>query len=192
MNLIRHFCTVIRHRHRVISHCRKAGILRQGLIHDLSKFSPPEFVPGVRYFQGNRSPNAREREVYGYSSAWMHHKGRNKHHFEYWTDVDPVTNKYAPVRMPVRYAAEMFCDRVAASKIYLGSLYKDSSSLDYYRSGNAASCMHPDTAALLESWLSLLAESGEKAAFAAVRKAVKDDRATRKAAGRTKPFETPR
>ena len=26
-----------------------------------------------------------------YSSAWLHHKGRNKHHLEYW--IDYTTNK---------------------------------------------------------------------------------------------------
>ena len=85
-NFIGHFRTITRHRHKVIAHCRKAGIFWQGLRHDLSKYSPSEFLPGVKYYQGTRSPNEGERDVYGYSLAWMHHKGRNKHHFEYWTD----------------------------------------------------------------------------------------------------------
>ena len=80
----KHFCTITRHRHQVIRNCYHAGILWQGLRHDLSKYSPTEFIPGAKYYQGNRSPNAEEREVNGYSVAWMHHQGRNKHHFEYW------------------------------------------------------------------------------------------------------------
>ena len=71
--LIAHFSTITRHRHLVIAHCIKAGITFQGLLHDLSKYSPAEFIPGVRYYQGTRGPNEREREVIGYSSAWMHH-----------------------------------------------------------------------------------------------------------------------
>lgn len=74
----------------------------------------------MKYFQGTRSPNEAERELNGYSLAWMHHKGRNRHHFEYWIDVDPVEKIYKPVKMPLRFLAEMFCDRVAASKIYRG------------------------------------------------------------------------
>ena len=85
-NTVRHFITITRHRHKVIYHCAKAGILWQGLFHDLSKYSPTEFVEGMKFYQGTRSPNERAREVYGYSKAWIHHKGRNKHHFEYWTD----------------------------------------------------------------------------------------------------------
>ena len=56
-------------------------------MHDLSKYSREEFWTGVRYYQGNRSPNAAERETVGFSKAWLHHKGRNKHHYEYWIDV---------------------------------------------------------------------------------------------------------
>ena len=81
-----HLSTITRHRHAVIRHCRKAGIFWQGLRHDLSKYSPTEFWQGVRYYEdGKRSPNEAEREAYGYSLAWMHHRGHNRHHFEYWS-----------------------------------------------------------------------------------------------------------
>lgn len=180
MNLFGHLKTVFKHRHRVMVHCFRVGIPLQGLRHDLSKFSPSEFFPGVKYYQGNRSPNTLERELHGYSAAWMHHKGRNKHHFEYWNDVDPATKLYKPVRMPVKYVAEMFCDRVAASEIYRGKLYTADYPLEYYRSGRAADAMHPDTARLLEGWLVTLAEEGEDAAFSAVKQAVAADRKERK------------
>ena len=125
MNIWGHFKTITRHRHQVIKHCKKAGILWQGLFHDLSKYSPSEFVVGAKFYQGTRSPNEMERKVFGYSRAWMHHKGRNKHHFEYWTDYNPETRTYGPVKMPLRHVKEMFCDRVAASKIYQGEKYTD-------------------------------------------------------------------
>ena len=80
-NALKHFITVTRHRHKVFVHCVKVGIPLQGLLHDLSKYSLTEFVPGAKYYRGNRSPNEAEREDIGYSKAWMHHKGRNKHHF---------------------------------------------------------------------------------------------------------------
>ena len=82
-----HFKTITKHRHKVIRNCFKAGIFWQGLRHDLSKYSPTEFIPGAKFYLGTRSPNEKEREVYGYSMAWMHHKGRNKHHYEYWYDI---------------------------------------------------------------------------------------------------------
>lgn len=164
-----HFRTITKHRHKVIAHCFRAGIGRQGLFHDLSKYTPTEFLPGARYYQGTRSPNERERELFGYSAAWMHHKGRNRHHFEYWNDLNPATKRYEPVRMPMRYVKEMFCDRVAASKIYQGKAYTNGHPLAYFLKGNARAKMHPDTADLLEEWLRMLEAEGEEKTFAHLR-----------------------
>ena len=102
-----HLKTITHHRHLVMRGCFRMGLIWQGLTHDLSKYSPTEFFAGVRYYQGNRSPNTAEREANGYSLAWMHHKGRNRHHFEYWTDLSPETRTYEPVDMPVKYLCEI-------------------------------------------------------------------------------------
>ena len=166
---LKHFFTITKHRHRVIRHCFRAGIGWQGLFHDLSKYTPTEFLPGARYYQGTRSPNERERELFGYSLAWMHHKGRNRHHFEYWNDLNPATKLYEPVPMPLRFVKEMFCDRVAACKIYRGKDYSDGDALAYFLRGNARKKMHNDTADLLEDWLRRLAEDGEKITFDYIR-----------------------
>lgn len=167
---IKHFITITRHRNKVISHCFKAGIGFQGLFHDLSKYSLAEFIPSAKYYLGTRSPNEKEREMHGYSLAWMHHKGRNKHHFEYWVDINPETKRYEPVRMPLRYVSEMFCDRIAASKIYQGGNYTEQHPLNYFLRGNARSKMHPDTADLLEGWLRMLSEKGEDETFAHIKR----------------------
>ena len=99
--------------------CFRMGLYWQGLIHDLSKYSLTEFKTGVEYYQGNKSPNAAEREDKGYSEAWLHHKGRNRHHYEYWTDVTKDRSLgIVGIKMPVKYVAEMFADRVAACKTY--------------------------------------------------------------------------
>ncbi len=170
---IRHFLTITKHRHRVMAHCFKAGIGFQGLFHDLSKYSPAEFLPGARYYQGTRSPNEAEREVYGYSPAWLHHKGRNKHHFEYWTDYNPKERRVLPVKMPRRYVAEMFCDRVAASKIYRGMDYTDDYPLTYFLRGKGKRSIHPETSEEIEMLLRMLAEKGEKATFSFLKRWVK-------------------
>lgn len=173
LSAIHHFRTITKHRHKVIAHCFRAGIGWQGLFHDLSKYSPSEFRMGMRYYQGKRSPNEAEREDVGYSLAWMHHKGRNRHHFEYWNDVNPKTKFYEPVEMPLNYLIEMFCDRVAACKVYKGKDYTDASALEYYLRGNAKNIMHPQTAAELERLLRLLAEKGEDASFAETKRMLK-------------------
>ena len=173
-NCIGHFKTITKHRHMVIAHSKKAGILFQGLRHDLSKYGPTEFRAGVKFYTGNKSPNEGERRAYGYSKAWLHHKGRNKHHFEYWTDYNTVTHKITPVPMPKRYIAEMFCDRVAASKIYQGKNYTQQHPLEYFMKSKATRFIHQETSDILEDLLVTLAEQGEDAAFRKVRKMLKD------------------
>lgn len=163
--LLGHFKTITRHRHAVIVHCMKVGILKRGLLHDLSKYSPAEFLAGVRFYMGDRSPNEAEREMHGYSSAWLHHKGRNRHHFEYWTDYNPKTRRVEPVKMPLVFVKEMFCDRIAASKIYQGEKYTTSHPLEYFLRGKPRRVIHPETSDLLEGWLVMLAERGEKETF---------------------------
>lgn len=169
-NYFGHFKTITKHRHKVMENCFKAGIPVRGLLHDLSKYSPSEFIPGGKYYQGFRSPNESEREDKGYSSAWIHHKGINKHHFEHWTDYNPVEKKLMPVPMPEKYVVEMFCDRVAASKIYMGEKYTDRSPLEYYEKGKTKRFIHPETADKIEFLLTMLAEKGENETFAYIRK----------------------
>lgn len=168
----RHFKTITYHKLLVMKGCFRVGLYRQGLLHDLSKYSPTEFSVGVRYYQGTRSPNNAEREDRGYSAAWMHHKGRNRHHYEYWQDYSGDPEKkgcMVPVRMPDRYLAEMIMDRIAASRVYKGKAYTDASPLEYYQSGSAHGLIHPQTAETLERFLRMLAEEGEEKTFVCIR-----------------------
>ena len=170
MSFFKHFKTVTQHRHKVIAHAFKAGIPLRGLLHDLSKYSPTEFLTGARFYKGTRSPNDGERAAYGYSKAWMHHKGRNRHHFEYWTDYNPQTKRLEPVKMPIKFVKEMFCDRVAAGRVYLGDKFTNDNPINYFKNGRAKDFMHPKTAKLLEEWLLILQSDGEKAVFKQIRK----------------------
>ncbi|MBQ5566105.1 MAG: catalase [Clostridia bacterium] len=169
-SIIKHFITITKHRHQVIRLCRKAGIFWQGLGHDMSKYSPSEFFVGAKFYQGTRSPNEAEREAYGYSKAWMHHKGRNRHHFEYWTDYNPKTRTLEPVEMPLKYVKEMFCDRVAAGKIYNGEKYTDADPIKYFLKGKDKRVIHPKTSDLLEKLLTMLRDEGEEKTFEYIRK----------------------
>ncbi len=165
MKAWQHFWTITRHRHAVLAGCFRVGLYYQGLTHDLSKYSPVEFWNGAKYFQGTRSPNTAEREDRGYSLAWMHHKGRNRHHFEYWTDLDLTTKRYAPVPMPRRYLVEMVMDRRAACLIYQGKNYTDASALEYFLRSKDRIEMHPQTQRELEYILTMLRDRGEKETF---------------------------
>ena len=175
MHIIKHFITITKHRHIVIKLCFKLGIPFRGLLHDLSKYSFEEFIPGAKYYQGNKSPNVVEREFNSYSKAWMHHKGRNKHHFEYWIDINLSTGVYEPVKMPLVYLKEMFADRVAATKVYRKKEYHPSDVLDYYLSREKHLNMHKDTQETLKKWLEMLKNKGEKETFKYVKKYKEED-----------------
>ena len=169
MNAWGHFKTITSHKFLVMKYCFKVGLYKQGFLHDLSKYSPTEFMVGAKYYQGTRSPNNAEREATGVSTSWLHHKGRNKHHFEYWTDYNPKTRRMEAVEMPLKYVKEMFCDRVAAGKIYLDDKYTNDNPIEYFLKGNAKTSMHPNTAKLLEGWLMMLQQEGEEKTFAYIK-----------------------
>lgn len=154
-----HFRTVFLHRATVRKLCFKCGLYKQGLLHDLSKYSFTEFWSGVKFYTGTKSPHVKEREICGYSAAWLHHKGHNKHHPEYWQDIRP-NGKTEPIEMPPKYFAEMVCDRVAASMIYLGDKYTDAAPLDYYLSHKDEVQMHLNTHASLEAWFVKIKDAG--------------------------------
>ena len=172
----------------VMQGCFAVGLYWQGLLHDLSKYMPSEFMVGARYFQGTQSPNNAERKEKGYSSAWLHHKGRNRHHLEYWIDYDPEQGfAMGGMKMPERYVAEMFCDRVAASQTYLGDRYTDAAPWEYYVKSADHYLMHPETRALLERLLRLLRDAGEEPTLAYIREEVLHRRDYR-----SRPAEQPR
>ena len=133
MKAWQHLKTILHHKRLVRAGCFKVGLYRQGIMHDWSKYSPTEFLVGCKYYQGNMSPNNAERVARGYSSAWLHHKGRNKHHMEYWIDYSVDKEKgICGMEIPVKYVVEMYIDRVSAAKNYQKGAYTDRSPLEYY------------------------------------------------------------
>ena len=173
MHILEHLRTVNRHRHLVRKYCFRLGLYWQGLTHDLSKYSPTEFWRSAKYYQGYRSPNDQERLVNGVSLSWLHHKGRNRHHFEYWTDYNLARKCVMPIKMPLKYVIEMFCDRVAASKTYMKDKYTDAYPLEYFERGKSTRSIDPETSALLEKLLIMLRDEGEKKTFRYIRKELK-------------------
>ncbi|MCQ2552007.1 MAG: DUF5662 family protein [Clostridia bacterium] len=170
-----HLSTVLEHKKYVRKACFKMGLYGQGLTHDLSKFSPTEFIPSVHYFLGTKSPTTAERQDKGYSTSWMHHQGRNKHHFEYWVDYTGKNRaERAAIEMPLKYVAEMVADRYAACKTYHKADYKQTDALEYFAGEKDKIPMHPNTKALLEEILTIMANDGENAAFAYVKKLLKE------------------
>ena len=160
-----HLSTITRHKMKVTSLCFKMGLYKQGLLHDLSKYSWVELSAGFKYYQGDRSPIDAEKRALGYSLGWLHHKGRNKHHWEYWLDRGGKDGILMCFEMPKNYVKESVCDRVAACMIYQKDKYTDASAYHYFMGGTDKDYMHPKTAALMKHYLTLIKEKGLDEAF---------------------------
>ena len=162
-----HFKTITKHKLMVMHYCFRIGLYKQGLLHDLSKYTPSEFLVGCKYYQGNRSPNNAEREDTGVSTAWLHHKGRNKHHYEHWVDysINDPEHVIMGAQMPRKYVAEMVMDRIAASRTYRGRAYTDGDPYAYFSRSKDVLTMHPETKRELDKVLRMLEKKGEPYTF---------------------------
>lgn len=172
-NALGHFRTITNHKLLVMKYCFKVGLYKQGLLHDLSKYTWIEFSAGIKYYKGYVSPNGIQKKVEGLSTAWLHHKGRNKHHFEYWIDYGINAEEgLKGMKMPVKYVVEMFIDRMSASMNYQKEKYTDKSPLEYYEKRAEYYLLHEDTRKQLEFLLNKLAKDGEKETLKFIKKEV--------------------
>jgi hypothetical protein len=155
----KHIKTVSKHRWIVFRLMCRCGLPLQGAIHDLSKFSATEFIPSAKYFQGNRSPIEAEKEKNGYSKAWMHHKGHNPHHWEYWVDFGS-SGEPIPAKIPYKYVIEMMCDYVAAGMTYSKEKWTQDEPLRYFDAVLKGRHFHPETERLLRTYLTEISKRG--------------------------------
>lgn len=152
-----HIKTVTKHKWVVFKLCCKVGIPFRGLRHDLSKFSPTEFLESIQYYTGTHSPIPEARKDKGYSRAYLHHRGRNKHHFEYWVDFE--TKQVAPV-IPYKYVLEAVCDDLAAGIVYSGEKWKRSTQYDYWMKKRQRTIVNPKVDGFVTEVFSQVKENG--------------------------------
>ena len=151
----KHLWVVNKHRFLVFRLCVRCGVIWRGLTHDLSKYSPTEFIEGATYFSGDHSPIPNCRKKVGYSLAWVHHIHHNKHHAEYWIDYP----RY--IMMPYSYAVESICDRIAACKVYHKNDYTQKDALEYWNHTKERTPAHPNLIQFYQTVFEDLAKYGE-------------------------------
>ena len=151
--VVGHFCTITHHKWMVFKLCVRAGIPWRGFMHDWSKYSPTEFWESAKYYTGKRSPIFYCKQENGYSKAWLHHKGRNKHHYEYWYDYTAPDE--TPV-IPYKYTVEMICDTLAAGIIYRGKEWTNSWQKEYWERTNHLAKLNPKIFNLLQKFMKKL------------------------------------
>lgn len=139
-----HLKTVLTHKWWVLYYAIQAGIPWQGFMHDWSKFHPIEFFEGVKYYNGKRSPIEVCKEQNGISLAWLHHKGRNPHHYEYWIDYLDIGGR--PHEIPHKYVKELICDWLAAGRTYYGKKFTFEREFNYVQTKLTLSNINARTA----------------------------------------------
>ena len=157
IKILKHTKLVLKHKWVVFKLCCKVGIPWRGFMHDWSKFSPTEFIESINYYVGNRSPILLCKEDKGYSEAWLHHKGRNKHHHEYWIDL---TLPEKTSIMPYKYAAEMICDKMAAGIVYQGNKWTKDWQINYYMREREKCLIHPQIDKFMIATFTGVSENG--------------------------------
>lgn len=158
-NLYNHWKTIHTHRKWVKRYCFLAGIPWRGLTHDLSKYSSTEFFESARYWTGFSSPITEAKKAQGYSRAWLHHKGRNRHHWAYWTDnYSEGTTTHL---MPCNDFVELVCDFLGAARAYCGEDFSYKKEYEWWcddrEKGNKG--MHPLNKKMLDIIFSDLAQA---------------------------------
>lgn len=154
-----HFKTICKHKYYVGKYCFMAGIPIRGILHDMSKFSPTEFIESVKYYQGTRSPIEACKEANGYSKAWLHHKGRNSHHYEYYQDnFDSLASSDFKgehhLKMPFKDACELICNYLGAGRAYMGKHFNFSGEYDWWLNKTSKPiAMHPHTKMFVDNVL---------------------------------------
>ena len=158
-NALKHTKLITKHKWVVFKLSCMAGIPWRGLLHDLSKYSLTEFGESIKYYVGTHSPITEARKDKGYSEAWLHHKGRNKHHSEYWIDLD--SPEKTPI-MPYKYVAEMLCDKLAAGIVYEGKNWTKEYELGYWLKETEKVLMNEKLKELVTDFMEQVSEKGIK------------------------------
>ena len=159
MKALKHFNLITKHKWIVFKLCLKAGIPFRGLMHDLSKYSLTEFIESAKFYVGDHSPITEAKKANGYSKAWLHHKGRNKHHYEYWQDDFDHGGKQ--IQIPFKYALELVCDYLAAGKAYMKKDFSYDAEYNWWLNKKSNPiAMHPQTMLFVDMMLLELKNRG--------------------------------
>lgn len=131
---------ILEHKKNVFIECWKRGLYFHAFTHDLSKFSPVEFISYTKHFYGTKEDKIYSNFDYG----WLNHQRKNKHHWDYWVDSDGVA-----LRIPEKYIKQMVCDWKA-----MGRKFGDTAQ-SYYLNNKQRMKLNSITVILLERELGI-------------------------------------
>lgn len=163
---LKYLKNLLRHKWFVFVECCRLGIPWLGIVHDLSKFLPSEWLPYARYFYGKWPTEeeadrqfpfgtvlTKEKVAAQFDVAWLHHQHRNKHHWQRWLltlDSARSDGRLFPIAMPDRYRREMLADWRGA-----GRAYGNPDTRVWYLANRDKMRLHPETRAWVEEMLGI-------------------------------------
>ena len=145
----KYFFYILGHKWNVFVECLITGQPIHGILHDLSKFLPSEFIPYARFFFAKDKTNIykeTDEKDLNFLKGWCYHQKRNKHHWNYWVCINRK-NEIIPIPMPAKYIAQMLADWRGMSRKFGGTPKA------YYEKDSMI--LHSDTIKIIEKelWL---------------------------------------
>lgn len=147
---------LVRHKWFVAAACFRRGLYWQGVVHDLSKFRPREWLPYAEFFYGT------EKNRNAFDRAWLDHQHANPHHWQHWV-LRNDNGSTVVLEMPEKYVVEMVCDWEGAGRAITG---KSGTTLDWYSKNFHKMLLHPDTRTRVEELLKFPALNAHELALA--------------------------
>jgi hypothetical protein len=164
---LRYLAYMLLHKWFVFLECKKQGIIWRGIVHDLSKFRPSEWIPYCNYFYGNLPSRkdftitewweynglTKEEVKPMYDKAWLYHQHRNPHHWQYWLLMkdNPDQQKPIPLPMPDVFMKEMLADWRGAGK----AIHDYDDTKDFYLKNREWMILHENVKDYIEMELEL-------------------------------------
>ena len=146
---INYLSYVLKHKRYVFLECCRLKIPWLGIVHDLSKFLPSEWIPYVNWFH---TPNLVEDGAYKkflkkqFDVAWLRHQNRNPHHWEFWVLRCNINELPVCLPMPDHYRKEMLADLHGTGLTKTGK----NDTKEWYKEHGHKMILHPETRDWLE------------------------------------------
>lgn len=147
MKFFKYLWWLLKHKFWVTYFCFKEKIVLNGMLHDMSKFKPKEFIAYMNFFYSNDSLNKNEKEL-AMNYQWLSHQNKNKHHWQYWVLIND-DGSIQSLPMPDVYIKEMVCDWIGAGIAIKG--YDNTP--EWYGENKKNQIMHAETRNKVEEML---------------------------------------
>lgn len=146
---IDYFKYLLKHKYWVAHMLFQRKLFIQGIMHDMSKFKPREFIKYAEHLSTNKKLDIKE--------TWVNHIHVNKHHWQYWVLLSDEGNMQA-LEMPENYVIEMIADWYSTTICEKGFDRLQENVFRWYMERKDKLFLHQKTRQFLEENIIIVAE----------------------------------